>query len=385
MKKIIIVAICLFIFLSVPCYAINQQDFNSGYQYGYDQGFKDATNQDTVQYYYNKGYDDGLKSAFNNSDNLVQDVYDKSYNLGYQDGYESGESSGKRIGRGESGDEIKNKEDEIKKLKSDTGWWEREYKQTVRDYNNLLIGFYIILTFTLTLLAFIAWTFIRKRSKLHRENPLRNEERKAQKNFCKEQIKMRLTSSPRKVNWLEFCIHWRYPVGAVLAIISIINSYSQIDLINAFATEPFIMTIGFMFDLLVVSTIILTAVNTRNLTVFGFKINRLLLMVEPIGFALNRALSDYSVNNWLGLFAIYFLIASTFSIANIVYFEHRKYLFDENAPYPCEVNNRFITDDKTKIAILKNILILAGVGIIVAVLIAFISPIAPTIPGMTSL
>ena len=184
----------------------------------------------------------------------------------------------------------------------------------------------------------------------------------------KAHVFAKLETSPLPVKWLKFCMKIRYPAGAAISAIMVLRNYSELDIPYMLNTYPFLTGFGILMDASVLIAVITVAFSIQWLSSFSIKAIRISLYLEAAYQPMVSAI--HTADNRPLIFILLFLMwALLFAIPNFIYFEKRRYLFDEYAAYPTELDGKFVMSEKAKTAIMRDIAILLALGIVLTAVI----------------
>jgi len=141
---------------------------------------------------------------------------------------------------------------------------------------------------------------------------------------------MKLRSSELPTSWLWFYVKIRFPLGIVLLVSSMIAFFSETDFRNYYALEIAAFMFFFSFDVINFVLTVWTYAEMKNLSIKGFKLNKVLLWYGtfyiPFGSALEFVGSDAS-SFWSRFLPGMLFIGLIWMWPNLVYFNKRKFLF----------------------------------------------------------
>ncbi len=128
------------------------------------------------------------------------------------------------------------------------------------------------------------------------------------------------------LGWFYFYIKWRFPISFVWGALSIINAIIQGIDKGLFSHRGY----GFFAGVDIANYVfaVVVYINMRKLKPVGYTLNKGLITLDCLSFAMVSAV--YSVNTKMSVafwfsFALYMLF---WGLPNLIYFKHRKFLFD---------------------------------------------------------
>lgn len=151
-------------------------------------------------------------------------------------------------------------------------------------------------------------------------------------------VKERLKHSPYGTTWLlVYGKFWAF-VMALLVTLSIVftcfqrQGYYEIMTGDAPVSYKLVLTIALASIIIIIAIVAYLYVGFKKLTPNCFLWNKIFLYIYPIPYSLGKALEQ--MNQYGGKIWFYSLMfglsTSLFCMFNFVYFENRKYLFDQS-------------------------------------------------------
>ena len=168
-------------------------------------------------------------------------------------------------------------------------------------------------------------------------------------------------TSPRPVNWLKFCM-FLYPFWAVIGVLTSRGFGVYFDAISGvFGSVPIVQIPYYLsiilLDFIKIAVTIIAAIGIWRLSPVGFSAIRILLILLPSYSLLVNLYEEDRLSIVIGNSVIYAAI----SILQLLYFEKRRYLFDNTAPYPAEnLDGKLISDPSVKTFVLYTTAFMIG-------------------------
>lgn len=167
----------------------------------------------------------------------------------------------------------------------------------------------------------------------------RQEKRQAAKLYNEAFVKKVAPKSPSSgttewgIGWLKFYVNWRFPLGFVFGVFSILSGIIQASNGGYLAESLFI--IALVIDIGMYFYRVVVYAQMRQMTELGYTMNHVLLVFEAMLSAVRLSLSyaDGSIFDFFDVILIYLVFAFLiWWLPNFIYFRHRRDLFDASVP-----------------------------------------------------
>lgn len=134
------------------------------------------------------------------------------------------------------------------------------------------------------------------------------------------------------MKFFSFYINFLFPLEVLMACFSLYDNYKSKEFLDAFEMYlPFyyskFMLFCIILDFIMVALIIFLFISLRKFTHMSFNCNRMFLILLPATLALTRLAP--TLNEWKHYFVAAIGVLIIYIIPSLLYFEKRKFLFDE--------------------------------------------------------
>ena len=186
-----------------------------------------------------------------------------------------------------------------------------------------------------------------------KKNLRKVQKEKPETEFVFGEPKERLAQSPYSTSWLTvYSKFWLVMMAAiVVAMLTVTcfqsNNYSQIMQSDVSVAYKFMFTAAMLISVFIIGLAIYLYAAFKELTMKCFLWNKVFLILYPVAHGWGKSLElvgEYKGDLWLYVLLLS-LGAALFTAFNLVYFEHRRYLFDESVkPKQGSIKNALLKD-----------------------------------------